>query len=1032
MEAKKLDSFVLFAMLLLALMSGFFFFLPISFEIGESRSYIGTMVSGQNIVKLRTASSPFWQDATFSDHLSHRDLIYTHADSSASISLVNGSKIALGEKTLFRLDQDQLGRTALNLQRGTIRAQLSTEGLELTVGDFQGKISGEGEEVLVSKDGADQIVSPLGGKLELSLAGNRKISLDSSDRLVLSEKKAPTIQKGLSLSQQFPSLSQHFVELAPFVIHFRYLIDSKSDDSTSNIRLQIARNPSFRAAKTVTDNRISIEQDGSYYWRVGTKERWSNPNPFTVSLLRKPILSSPFPLQHIGVLDPAEVTHPHAVHSIKVLFSWKMPFSDSFQLEVTYPDGELKRFDTSDTSLTLPFDQVGEYSWKVKARYKELSLESVSRKFNIDGRKTISAPTVISPVDGASLSLFSAKGVGVPLSWDFELEQSQFYVDLFDQEGNLLSTTPTSTKGIFLPLTHFGTYQWQVRTTDRWGKELSTSRSTFNIRYIRLKSNYPQQGVELQLLRPNQNVKFEWLSTEKAAKYRFEMAKEPEFKNVILTREVVGNRVEVSFPELGIYYWRTKIILPDGSFSFSEPIKMQIAPSPPPVAPDIGPDSTFEIDLKQSFRFVPPSLRFAWYLLDWIIQVAHAEELQTEAILHWKSYSNAAFYQVEIYRDQDGKDLLLSKKVREAKLSFENPGAGTYYWRVSIIDHWGRQGPFSNLTSMQLVLSSRLSNLADTELLVPRAKQNVSQIQFFSWKGDERVVENMFQIAFDRDFKRILLSRQTAKSNTIVKFIDKGIAQKIGEDNKLFWRVISADTLKRNTVSTVRELRFSTPEKEHRTEKMPAIGVIKPVKLTPHSFVALRTGMAQVDNVQEEQGNSYNIKGTSPLSFSFSAGRKFKNFFLLLDADYLQGRVFSSSYQQSSAAISIKTEAPSLLPFFWGKVGVSYFSIPTYDVPSDADGDPTIGENSNVILPFISLGVTREFGFWSFTPSISLGTDFENELLQWDLQIGHRLSRLWSITLAHHYQKLQIDPVIRDAAFSQSINRVDLGLIFQF
>src|SRR5690606_7847236 len=86
---------------------------------------------------------------------------------------------------------------------------------------------------------------------------------------------------------------------------------------------------------------------------------------------------------------------------------------------------------------------------------------------------------------------------------------------------------------------------------------------------------------------------FNWEDNEKSV---FELSEDPDFKKVIIKKEVDGNKTETVIPEVGIYYWRSQSVTDEGDLKKSRPVKVIIEKAPPPAQPEKLPDTEVPIE----------------------------------------------------------------------------------------------------------------------------------------------------------------------------------------------------------------------------------------------------------------------------------------------------------------------------------------------------------------------------------------------------------------------------------------------------
>ncbi|TNF30899.1 MAG: hypothetical protein EP319_03755, partial [Deltaproteobacteria bacterium] len=196
-------------------------------------------------------------------------------------------------------------------------------------------------------------------------------------------------------------------------------------------------------------------------------------------------------------------------------------------------------------------------------------------------------------------------------------------------------------------------------------------------------------GVRIELRKPDQQVEFNW-DGEETQKYKFELSEIPNFEKVLITKSVASNQTKVSFPKTGVFFWRAKKIDADGNVIFQRPVKVIVKPTPPPTKPVLEEEIRLKIKEKSS--------SFHERIINTFLSSAFAQSRFVE--IPMPDNEDAKSYKIEIYADERGERLLKTGVTSETVYQFENPDAGTYWFRVSIIDYWDRESPFSDLAKM--------------------------------------------------------------------------------------------------------------------------------------------------------------------------------------------------------------------------------------------------------------------------------------------------------------------------------------------
>lgn len=975
MQAKRLDTILLLMMIALAIFAGFNFLRPISFDSRARGLSLAMVESGQNIVKVRALSSPFWFDAAPQTMLTHQDMVYTHDNSSASISLHGGGKIALGEKTLFRLDQNQLGLAALKLERGTIRAEIPHNGFEIRTGAKTTRVLGAGKQVILYQQDGEQLLSPVEDGVLVEVddqsKATRSYQLQSNEQLILPEKKGSTVPqlvRQLKVTRSFPARNQQFTTVAPFSLTFDFSLDG--DRSPQEATVEVSSNPSFKKLLPLTQRTCVFDQQGTYYWRVGllqdNKWRWSNPMPFSIGFHRPPQLLAPTNGELVGRVRKG-------IGPV-VTLSWRTFVQGKSTVTVVDQSGESDVQSSNDSMLLYQVKAPGNYSWQVRSETEQGALLSPWWHFSVAETLPTIPPSLLSPKNGASLSLFSNKGLGATLQWEAKSPFVSTTIDLFDAQGNKIDEVSVQGTSYFIPLQRFADYFWQVRSMDEEGVEFTSERFGFSLRYIVRNKLYPQKGVELQLDRPNQNVKFEWASHESSVRYLYELSSDSDFTNILLVREVVGNKLELSFPQLGTYFWRTKIIRADGQFSFSEPVKVQVSPTPPPSAPDLSPESIFEIKLRSGWLQInQPRLPLILHLWHAMLRSsnlwAQDQALNTAATLIWKKYSNAAFYKVQIFRDDQGKDMLLERMVREPQLDFDNPGEGTYFWRVAIIDHWGRQGPFSALSVLKLVLSSTLKPLTPAVLVGTNSPLYSPSALHFRWTGDPRAIHHIFELSANSSFLPVIYSQEiTSQQLSLPSTV------KLKRDKTYFWRVQSRDQIGRQVISSPLPFTIESPPAPIPSRASLVQVPTKP--LVPLFSFTADLAYRSLRYQQQNLANNYSFDGNTFASADLKLDYWTKKLIYSLELEYWSGKVFEQRFTAYSLAPMLGLQLLSSADFDLSfAAGLFIRSMPRFAVPLAQSDDPRLEPADHFFLPKVAFALSLPLNRFRWVNAFDLATD---------------------------------------------------------
>ncbi len=944
MDAKRLDLVVLFMMAIVSIYSGHMFLTDLSDQSSVQKDILAILEQGKNVVKVRPGGASFWKDARTNDQLGNRDLIYTHNDSGASIRLKLGGKISLHENTLFRLVQGEKGNPLFDLKKGAIKAFLN-KGETIKISGDRSVISTGNSEVLIYNEGGKKKLSLVKGKLSLkglkkaiNVSRGQEVTIDQSNRIVVAE--------NLIIDSAYPPEGKVFHYLGWQKIDFSW----KSPSITGAKKVILSRDPSFEKFKTVNKS-IILKKGGRYYWKAGVQTKngivWSNPLDFSLERDIAPKVLFPRNKSIALEVDPLDQND-----SSFVVVRWMDSGADLYNIELTGPDGLKKQLQSETNQIPVDLFGPGEYSIRVSAKFDDRIVEGAISSFTVAEKSRPVVPALIFPKDHASFSVFDKNGIGVRFTWHSPMLDSQSIIEILDLKGNLVTSENIEGSSTFIRINRFGTFKWRVRTKS--GQQLSdfSPENVFSINYTEINAKYPETGTKFELSRPKQTVRFEWGGAQKAKLYLYELSKNEAFTNIVYSKKVRGKKINVNFPSTGVFFWRTKVIDEEGKLSFSKPVKVIVTPTPPPEAPVLDPTQYFEIDLREG------GSSFIQKVIDFIFPAAYAAN-ETEAVISWKKYSNAARYELEIYRDPDGKKLVVRRSVSENTFRFINPEPGDYYWRIAIVDHWGRKGPFSNFAKMTLKLSERLSPLDSVNLLLPRHLSKVSGSVSFKWRSVTRASRYRIELSSDLSFNRPIF-KKNVNGNSIEIKVDRYLT-----DGTLFWRVVALDSYGNSSVSKRRALEWYTAPKKLAVKKEKII----PINIE----AAISLGASSFDYDINRNSNQYQFDGIIP-NFGASVEASRGMYYLSSDISVSKGLVYSQDFFPMDFGIYIgrnvfRFQKLKIIAFIGGRT----YLLPLYDPPSETDGDPTAASSMMLFGPSVRGKFVYDTENWRYSGICEFG-----------------------------------------------------------
>ncbi len=749
-----------------------------------------------NTVKTKKSFNYHWINTRSGEALNENDQIFTYNNSSAEIKLKSGAKIHVTPNSLISL-KSQGEQTGINIENGLILADLSNTNEKI-------KVDLGGEEVeLSSKDAQLQITKQ---------DGKSKIEIIKGEVILKDKGNAISLKQGQLLSKKNGKLN---IDESPINLLFpingsilreqeRISFDWKSSSNKTEERVFISKYSNFKKYK-ITKNNTKL-RPGVYYWKVSSKEKESGLRMFRVLPETTTYLEKPQAEEILILNNESKVVH----------FNWKDEHFNSFDFELTGPEiVEKKNLNSNFTSLSL--STAGSYKWRIRPTSQAWS---EYRDFDLSEPFLPSAPIPSTPKNNEIITLFGetkssfrwtgerAANYHVQISKDIDFKT---LVSEQKISSNVLLWAPKST----------GTYHYRVRQLDSLSRETAFSKTiTFKVDLIDNSNFIPKAGTKIVLSKPKEKVTFKWKESSKfnneRPKYFLEVSKTSDFNEVIITKETFSNNSSVTFPTIGDYFWRTKVIYPNQKETFSSPQKVIITPTPAPSRPVIE-DLNIEIKVNSILK---KAKDFILNLINILIPSASASELNTSARITWKDVENSKNYILEIYKDKNLNELILSVTLDSNSYTLNSVREGTYFWRIATIDHWDRQSEFSNLSKIVFSLPRIYKEVPSTKLLLPKNhalfKGKRSSIRF-KWKAHQGPLKYSLLISKNKNFSKLYVKR-TIETNKYNIRLSQG---------QYYWKIVAKNQFGYESESTVRKflikeekvIKKSTKTKREKQEK---------------------------------------------------------------------------------------------------------------------------------------------------------------------------------------------------------------------
>lgn len=534
--------------------------------------------------KYRTAERKFldrviWDRLRQNSPVYNGDTIHTAALSEATIYFKDGTTLELSENTMAQVFLHEDGIHGADLASGS--ASLA---------------SGEETKGFSFSSANVQLSVKAGSKLSAQKVeeGSVNLSVQKGDALLtsgqkVSEGSAVTVVDGVAEEALFSIVSP--LQNEKFLYYSKELnavtFEWNAREDVKDFFLEIASDKRYKnIVKTVNisgENKVLVElASGIYYWKLlcldskdGSKKEVENSfGKFQIIQSLKPEL----------VIPADNYTYTYRKQNPSVRFIWTESeaataynFAVSKNPDMSEPLIEER---SSSSSIIISTLSAGTYYYQITPYYvlNHTGLKNPSRtgKFIIEQRDELKAPLLVSPEDGGFVDKTKDKTL---LSWHMEKESVTYNVSVSRKKDLSSPVILRQTKENYISLTSSdikalsdGNYYWAVSQTDSEGNksEVSEVRTFYAINgEIEQRTVFPPNDYVLwkPLL---SDLRFTWKTNLNLSQY-FQIAKDEDFKNIIIDCESNSNSYSGAELSTGQYYWR--ITTKDQSFLRTSPAK---------------------------------------------------------------------------------------------------------------------------------------------------------------------------------------------------------------------------------------------------------------------------------------------------------------------------------------------------------------------------------------------------------------------------------------------------------------------------
>lgn len=322
-----------------------------------------------------------------------------------------------------------------------------------------------------------------------------------------------------------------------------------------------------------------------------------------------------------------------------------------------------------------PLLEDGRYYWRARA-YNDLGVRSnwsLVRYIILD-TKPPAVPVVYKPLNGALVTkdppAFRVYAVSGAKRYQFQVAADAGFTELLrDKSVSAVLNLATFKPGAALP---WGTFYWRARSVDAVGNASAwTVPQTITVNILK----NPATGVVTTDTTPT----FNWGSYGAALKYRLQVSRDAAFPDEEIVIDVKRASSSRSFtPALpladGAYFWRMQIRTAAGWGEWTPPYSFNVSTKPvPPVllAPASGTQTTTSPELSWD-----PGIPVYWNISHYEVQISDAPYFST---------------------------LIRSANIPDPFYTPAPLEAGTYFWRVRVVNALGVRSKWSAIWSFAVI-----------------------------------------------------------------------------------------------------------------------------------------------------------------------------------------------------------------------------------------------------------------------------------------------------------------------------------------
>ncbi|MEK6797280.1 MAG: FecR domain-containing protein [Spirochaetota bacterium] len=422
----------------------------------QSGQAIGTVSYTRKSAERRPSDDVVWDAVKRESPLYDKDTVRTDDDSSAVLTLTDGTKLTLDEQTMITIERPSRGGVRVGLERGAMRAaRTEAASGQMRVSASGGAVAMTTGDAVIRADNSNLTASVASGSATVT-AVKGQIMVGAREEAVVASGTA--VKKADAIALITPAFDEVFVAADIDVpVTFRW---SGGARATLIVSSDHAFNDVVLTRKNESNASIVPLAAGRYFWRVTS-------GPVSSEVRRVIIEKAALPT----LIAPADGAVIRQKAASLVTFTWHMPTAISSTLEIS-ADNEFRTVTKSAPTALSEIARsmaLGPYFWRVRSvidtGYRTSEIVSAARALTVTNAVSPRV-TLVYPADGASMdgesasNAFSCSPVDGARSYTLVVSRDGSGTDAVFQgvsELNVISVVKHIAPG---------EYRWRMRAND--------------------------------------------------------------------------------------------------------------------------------------------------------------------------------------------------------------------------------------------------------------------------------------------------------------------------------------------------------------------------------------------------------------------------------------------------------------------------------------------------------------------------------------------------------------------------------------